>query len=370
LNSIKLFLMLTLGFSALAEIKDSVYDEFEGLALVDSLIRDGKLNQAEAELRSISERTDAYYHSLGHLEMAKKNWQAARASYQRASPSPQRELWLARSHDRLNDFVSCTRAYENSAKLWLDSDNDAIRKAACEFQTRKLREAWMTLKLAYDRRGSFPVHRERVALALECGLSQAALDLTLQNQNVTSTQLLNIAELFHARKFDREALTLLEWARTRAPFDADVNLSIAQIYFGRGLKRATVEAFERVAITQPRYHYHLAEFHRQAGRRIQAQYHNILTPAKTEKLKTQLAQWIDRRQYPLIAAVEPLILRSDLVSDDEVRYALAYALSRQAESERSLAYLTKIQRPELLEKSLHLKKQILESKLDTSDKRL
>jgi ribosomal protein L22 len=362
--------MLTLGFPALATIKDPVYDEFEGPALVDSLIRDGKLNQAEAELKSISERTDAYYHSLGHLEMANENWEAARLSYQRASPSPQRELWLARSYDRLSDFANCTRAYENSAKLWLDSDSDAIRKAACEFRTQKVREAWMTLKLAYGRRESFPLHRERVALALECGLSQVALDLALQTKNVSSAQLLDMAELFHAKKFDRESLTLLEWARMRAPFDADVNLSIAQVYFGRGLKRATVEAFERAAITQPKYHYHLAEFHRQAGRRIQAQYHNILTPAKTEKLKTQLAQWIDRRQYPLIAAVEPLILRSDLVRDDEVRYALAYALSRQAESERSLTYLAKIQQPELLEKSLHLKKQILESKLGASDTRL
>lgn len=370
MNSIKLLLILFFSFQAMSEVKDPVYDELEGLPLIDSLIRDGRLSQAETELKSINERTDAYHHSVGHLHMARENWAAARDSYRRATPTDRRDLWLARSYERLEAFNECVSAFENSGALWLNSEADSIRKAACEFKAGRIRAAWSTLTQAFDRYRSFSLQRERVSLALECGLSQEALELALGDNLLTSGEWLALAELFHLKKLDQEALILLEWARLRAPFDVDVNLSLAQVYFAKGMKLATVEAFHRASLTQPKYHYHLAEFHRQAGRHVQAQYHNILIPEKNEKFKAQLAQLIDRQHYPLIGAMEPLVLRSDLNRDDEVRYAMAYALSRQGEAGRSLFYLSRIQRPELLEKTAHLKRRILESLPATADKTL
>jgi hypothetical protein len=200
-----------------------------------------------------------------------------------------------------------------------------------------------------------------VALQLDLNLVNQALKTSLSNNAQRSTtELLALAELFHNKKASLEALTLIELARARSPFDLDTNLSAAQVYFQRGDLRSTANAFARASIRDRSFAYHATEMHRQLRNFQTATYHAQFIPHAKERLKARMAMYVDGGKFPLIASLDSLISRSELKNDDEMRYALSYSLLRQGNFNRPLIHLNRIRGPEFLQKAALLKKAALD----------
>ncbi len=350
---------------AFATVKDPTYDEVEGLDLVEALIRDGKLDIARKELKAMKP-SDRFWMVSGHLEMAAEKWSAAASHYEKSVLQPARQLHLARAVKALVDFKRCSQLFSESAELWLNKEADIIAKSECEYKSQRFELAWQTLKQGRAKKDSFPLLREQVALKLELNLVREALTTALAESSVRSiNELLSLAELFNDKKFSMEALTLVEMARQRSPLDLDANLSAAQIFFQRGDLHSTVEAFERAAKTDPKFNYHAAEMHRQLGHQERATFYSQFIPEDKKRLKTRMAIYVEKGRYPLIASMESVIARSELKDDDEMKYAMAYALLRQGDLSKSLKHLSRIVKPELQEKAALLKKAALDCQKGT-----
>ena len=350
---------------AFASVKDPTYDEVEGLDLVEALIRDGKLDIARRELKTI-QPSDRFWLVSGHLEMAEEKWTAAVKQYEKAINQPSRQLFLARATKALSDFNRCSLLFNDSAELWLSKESDIIAKTECDYKSQRLESAWQNLKKGRAKKDSFPLLREQVALKLEFNLVRDALTTALKGSSSRSiNELLSLAELFNDKKYSMEALTLVEVARQRAPLDLDANLSAAQIFFQKGDLHSTVEAFERAAKKDPKFNYHAAEMHRQLGHHERAIFYSQFIPEDKKRLKTRMAIYVEKGRYPLIASMESVISRSELKDDDEMKYAMAYALLRQGDLSKSLKHLSRIVKPELQEKAALLKKAALDCQKGT-----
>lgn len=355
-----LILTLTLILPVGAAVKDPIYDEFSGLDLVEALIRDGKHDLAETELKSItpSERKTRI---SGDLAYARQKFDSAIELYNKLSASPQHSLLRARARAHLKSWADCVSQFKSTGLLWLANPSDVILKASCEFQTQRHSAALATLIEGGQKHSDFSLQRERVSLLLELTLSQAALTAALERSATASaSDILGLAELFHAKKLSRETLILLEWGRTRYPFDVDVNLSLAKAYFAKGELRATAEAFERAARVDRKFNYHAAELRRQLGDKQTAAYWLPQIEDDKEKLRSRLAFYVDNSWYALIASMDSLVALSPLNQDDEVRYAMSYSLFRQGQVTKPLKYLSQIRSPQFAERAALLKKELLE----------
>jgi thioredoxin-like negative regulator of GroEL len=140
----------------------------------------------------------------------------------------------------------------------------------------------------------------------------------------------------------------------------DINLAFSQIYFHKGMMMVAQEGFSRAAHVDAKYFYHTAELNRQSGRYERSLFFNSHVQNEKERLKQKIATYVDANRYALIASMDSVIQRSELAKDEEILYALSYSLVRNGDRDKSLKYLAKITKPELIEKSTLLRQALLE----------
>jgi len=340
----------------------ATYDEWEGAELVEVLIRDGHLQDAERELKALPQNSKKHF-LFGQLYLAQGEWAKALTHLDVAPVTPVAQLHRGRALYQLERHADCLKAFELSNGLWKDADADAIAMSHCARKSGKAQQALTVLTQREKREPSQAISREVISWLLELRLSLQAYDYFFQRQTKWDANMaLAVAEMFLNHGYSPEALELVEIARLKDLGNLDVNLSAAQMYFQRGHIRATAEAFERAARVDAKYRYHVAEIHRQMSQFQAAIYFGQTIADMKERLKNRLALYVDRGQFTLIGSMEGLVGRSPLREDDETRYALAYSLSRQGQTESPLRYLRDIQRPELLEKATRLRMALLNSR--------
>jgi hypothetical protein len=380
MKALLLITLLSLSLEASAFVKDPVYDDLEGYELVSALIRDGKLDLAWEELKldSIKNKDTGRYELLvGKYYMGKNEWSKAIDHFKKAqkqtSTLPEADLLAARSKYQLKQYKDCQELYGKPTTTALLQENDFILKSQCEYKNQSPQKAWTTLLGAKEKFPSFAIERELIALKSTLGMAHEALTDALHwlhSSNVMSSQFMNLAEIFHAQKQENEALMILEAGRAREPMNAEINLTLSQMYFQKNLMQASAEGFSRAAESDSKYYYHAAELQRQLGNSQRSVYYNIYIEDPKEKLKQRIAGLVDMGNFPLIASLESIIQRSELSKDDEIRYALAYSLVREGQVEAPLKYLSQITRPELLEKTTVLRKTLIDCQEKKSSCRL
>lgn len=366
--------------AASAFVKDPIYDDLEGYDLISALINDGKLELAWGELKlSKNKSTDpARYHLLlGRYHSAKSEWGKAIDNFSKAQKNPKTkdnaDLQSARAHFQVKKYSTCQSLYEKTSVEPLMLESDWILRAQCEFKNKASSAAWSTLTRARVKFASFAVEREWIELQMALQMKHMALTTSLDwlhGKSVMPSQFMNLAEIFHAQGNLDEALTILEAGRAQNPMHVDMNLTLSQIYFQKGLLRSSAEGFARAAEKDGKYHYHAAELQRQLGNMELSRYQNIYITDPKEKLKQKIAAFVDAGNFPMIASLENIIQRSELSKDDEIRYALAYSLVREGQIDQPLQYLSQITKPELIEKTTVLRKTLLDCQTKKSECRL
>jgi tetratricopeptide (TPR) repeat protein len=371
IKTLFLFLILISHFlfskKAHGLVKDPLYDDLEGVALIRALLKDGKLELAKEEIQLLESKDVVQYRLLiGQWFFQKGEWKESLKNLsliQDRTLQPEAQLWMARNYFQMKNFEKCIQNYQHLVGVAFATENDFVSKSHCELKQKKYQEAWKTLWKARENYKSFSVEREFIALQVEMGLVHEALEHSLRwltAQDNIAVHYLNLAEIFQAKSHRKQAQTVLELGRVRHPLNLDLNLALSQLYFQEGLLLAAEEGFSRAALTDGKYYYHSAELNRQAGHFERSLYFNSLVVEEKERLKQKIATYVDANKYSLIASLDSVIQRSELQKDDEIRYALAYSLVRIGAIEKPLQYLSQITKPELIEKSTVLRQALID----------
>lgn len=350
--------------AAPAAASDPLYDELEGADLAAALLRDGKHAAARAALEGLAaseRRRRAALVALleGELALASGNpseavprFEAGLAAEGAAPLRGELELALARAHERSGRPKDCAAAATRAADLAYRTETEALRKASCERAAGDAVAAWGTLDRAIGTGLGFGARIEKARLMLSLGLREEA---SLQAQEhiagrATVSEALALAEALLEAGAKEEALLALETARLRFPHDQEVLLAVAPLYYARGLKRATADAFALASVHDPSYAEHAAETLRQAGGRQRSRYLNIYIPGERERGRQKLALAVEGSRWDLVSSMDSLVRRTKLDDDDEVSYALAFSLLRGGDLGRSRSYLERVKGAGLLAK--------------------
>lgn len=349
-------------------IEEPVYDEYEGLELVEALIRDTRLSEAKGLLhQEESSRPPSLFllRLKADLAKAEENWSQAATSY--------REI-LERL-PRTGEVLLRNRAYESLAEVEFRrqnakacaesfalvqgklSENSQLLRSRCEFQIGLWEKAWLSLQQFPD---GPTKDREMLQRYLDMGLFHAAENFVWRRllNSKSETEHLTLAEILLSHGANEESLRILEMARTRFPLSDEVLVAWAQLAHQKGLAFATAEAFAQASSRNPKYHFHAAELFRQIGRSERSLFHSVQIRDPEQKLKHKVALAVDRGRFEEIASLAGPISRSKLNEDEEIRYAVAFSLVRRGAHQDAEKWLGRISSPAFLPKATALRESL------------
>ncbi|NNK38050.1 MAG: hypothetical protein HKP03_06185, partial [Xanthomonadales bacterium] len=108
-----------------------------------------------------------------------------------------------------------------------------------------------------------------------------------------------------------------------------------------------------------------AELYRRSGQAYRALSLNGQLADQPEKFRQRLALYLQLRYFEQAAAMETPLYRVGLLEEEDLRYAIAYALFKSGEFDRAEVHLAELTRPDLFRKAAELRRAIQDCEEDS-----
>jgi len=349
-------------------------EAIDRLPLAALLIGDGNYDRARQVLAAVDSEADdfdaARYHTLsGLVALNLKEYPLAVQEFSQAIAAGQEAavvyLYLAQAHFGAEDYVSTLQALDDAGESATQIPSAFIIRAQALWSLERFDEAWAVLNEARvlfpDRAADFA--RRQVFLLVDQGLYQAALDLArdlvVLSEGEISDALAVGNALINANQAP-EASVLLEEALLRAPEDATVAKLLAQSYLAQNMRLSAAEVLRGSAYHNPDLLIEAAELFRQTGRLTEALTLNGQAIDQPKKLKQRLAILIGLERFNQAAAMMEDLERVQLLEEEDIRYAMAYALFKTGDYEAARSQLFFLESPENFRKATELRRVMAE----------
>jgi len=350
-------------------------DEVERLSLAALLIGDGNHERARGVLAAV-ELDDpdldlVRYHSLDGLvalnldELARAEVAFERAleagREQEESPADVIWLYLAQARFGQEDYPGTLAALDGAYPETTDLPSVHLMRAQSHWQMGELESAWQVFSSAAgrfpDRAGDFT--RQQVHLLVEQGLYQEAAALGQRfmiEGKATANDALAIGNaLREAGEYDR-AVRILEAARLEDSGNVRLARVLAQTWLDLDKVLPAADILHEAARLDPSLMAEAAELYRRAGWLMQALTLNARVIDQAKKLKQRLAIFIELGRFDQAAGMESDLVRTGLLNEEDIRYALAYALFKTGRYQQAESHLTRLTRDDLFQRANELRR--------------
>lgn len=329
---------------------EPVYDELEGPALVQQLIRDQKWDLAESQLKDLSIDSQTFLFKVQILNSTGREHEAALLLQNPKYQTDEILFERARSFSLMKNAKKCSEEkFRQTAvlefkkiQLLFDCHMKAERPALAysllvprvDLDSRNL-----LLQFLLDRK----IIGEAVALIEE------------QIQKKVSPDLL-LSWIEKLPSFEKTRL--LEVLKASGPTHEAVLLAWADHQYQTGNRVNALSGFQTLSQLNPEWNFIAGELHRTQGLFEQAQWYAWQVPKKEESLKLKMSTAIDRQRYlELLGLQGPVERNESIVSEQNFIYALIYANVSAQIPQRGQILLRHLRDPELIKKSQILLKQ-------------
>ena len=376
-RSILLPLVLSLAMSTPVLAADSP-DEVDYLALAALMLRDGNIDRAIVALDQVDTAAEGidlvrYYTLLGMAYMRRNEFEPARDALNRAIGSGEPEavvhIYLAQVNYQLEDYAAVIDSLELAGAAVERVPSVYHMKAQCYWLLDDPIMALATLDQAtvvFPSDVSFA--RRKVFYLVDLGLFKEAVVLGRQYLETAAGKLEDYVALGNALRASGEldeAARLLEQAQLIFPDSADVKKVLAHVYIEREELSAAADLLYRAALLDPSLQPEAAELYRRSGQVYRALTLNTQVSDQREKLRQRMALYLQMESFEQAAAMEIPLKRLGLLEDEDLSYAIAYALFKTGEFESAEKHLATLNRPDLFRKAAELRRAIQDCRQDT-----
>ena len=348
------------------------------LELAAVLASDGHYDKAAVEFAKVDaadpELDAIKYHTLGGLialnrqqpEAAVKAFEAAIAAGQ---AEPTIYLYLAQAQFGLERYADVLKTLDRAGATFDTLPPVFLMRAQAHWLLKERERAFAVLA---DGARRFPANteflRREVFFLMELGLYQEAAargqQYLARAEGKEADYVAIGTALKRARQFDA-ALAFLESARLKFPASENVVKALAATYLDHGQPLAAGELMYRAALANPALKPEAAELFRRAKLYARALAVNAEISDQPVKLKQRLGILIELGRTAEVAGMQAALMRTRLLDDEDVRYALAYALFKEGDFAAAEGHLAKLTKPELFRKATELR----QSMQDCADER-
>ncbi len=344
-------------------------EEVDHLAIAARLIRDGHHARAETVLRQVDLKQpglalDRHYTLLGLAQLQLGRHAEAVMSLKKAVKHGQTEPVV---HSYMAQAFFGLERY-HGVLFELAKAGDAGRSAPGLFSMRarshwELGQRAPALAALEQGLAAFPdreqLERARLTYLIELGLFQEVSRVGatfLNREGATADDYAMVAEGLRRSKQLDQAKDVLEGARLRFPDRPRLTVLLAHTYRDSGNPLVAAMLFEDAVRFDRDHALAAAELYLKAGRVSRAISLNARVTDQRKKMKQRLKILLEIERFAEIAAMEAKLARIGLLSDEDIRYALAYAHFETGQFDEAEAHLKRLSDPKLFEKALHLRR--------------
>lgn len=362
--------VIVLGFySSFVWTADNKVQPINFIELAAVMLKDGHNDRALLALQSVdleNKKTDLarFYTLQGLAYMGLNDLVAAKDSLQQAVKNGQKDqaiyIYLAQVYFGLKDYQ---RTIDAISKAGSQVNKDATLLSLKAESYWHLRETDAAIHTLNDGQKAFPADfrflKRKVFYFVELGLYQEAVRLGreyLQRSKATAADYIALGNALRLSKEYQEALNILEIARLQFPHDEMVAKLLAHTYLDQGKLNSAAFILEQAGLLNPNLQAEAAEIYRRAGRFHKALTLNESISDQKVKFKQRLSILLALKQFERAANMESSLYRTGLLDDQDVRYALAYALFSSGRFTKANKHLDHLKNAELFRKGTELRR--------------
>ena len=352
---------------AWASEKKAQPTDFIELAAV--MLKDGHSDRALLALQSVdleNKKTDLvrFYTLQGLAYMNLNDLEAAKDSLQQAVKNGQKDpaifIYLAQVYFGLKDYKQTIQAI---VKAGDQANKDASLISLKAESYWHLKETDAAINALNEGQKNFPGDfrflKRKVFYFVELGLYQEATNLGreyLKRSKAAAADYIALGNALRLSREYQEALSILEIARLQFPNDEMIAKLLAHTYLDQGKFNSAAFILEQAALLNPALQAEAAEIYRRAGRFHKALTLNESINDQKVKFKQRLSLLLALKQFERAANMESSLYRAGLLEDQDVRYALAYALFSSGRFPEANKHLDHLKNAELFRKGTELRR--------------
>lgn len=377
-------LILLSGFSLCAVADDDT--EVNYLDLAALMLRDGNLDRALGALDQIDleaeQQTNAeldeddeerfdfgrYWALRGTTHQRRNEMELARDAFNKAIEAGRTDasifLSIAQISFSLQDYQAALDAVNRAGREVERIASVYHLKAQANWLLERHSNAIAVLDQAskiFPEDNSF--QRRKVFFLIELGLYQEAAVLGEQYLAATAGSADDYIAIGNALRQSGQiddALRFLEAAQIKYPQNVTIKKVLAHTYIDQGSLHVAADVINEAAIIDPALLPEAAELYRRAGQIYRALSLNSEVIDQQAKLKQRLAIFIELSRFEQAGAMENDLRRLGLLDNEDVRYALAFALFKSGEFDRAEQHLSLLTRTDLFRKAIEVRRAMQE----------
>ncbi len=353
----------------LAEEAEQNLDDVNYLELASLMLKDNNIERAESALSQVDVNVADFdlqrFHIItGLLQVRKGENQAAIDAFVAAKK-------LGEVDSVINVYLAQSAFATEQYQLTLSALDDAgttIQKIPSVYHMRGqahwlLKQHEMALavmnqaSLIFPEDASFP--RRKIFYLIELGLNSTAAEQGLEyleKHQADATDYVAIGNALRASGNLILAIRFLERAQLKFVNNQEITKALAATYISNQSYHTAAQLVHKLALTDNSLLSEAAELYRRAGQRNMALTMNSLVENQEQKLKQRLGLLIELENYEQAANMENDIKRVRIDSDENILYAMAFALFKVGDYDKAESYLSRITDTQLFQKAVEVRK--------------
>ena len=339
------------------------------MELAATMLKDGYSGRALLALQSVDiddKKTDLarFYTLQGLAYMKLKDFMAAKDSLQLSVKNGQQDtvifVYLAQIHYSLKDYPATILAVRNASGQVQKNPSLTFLKAQSHWHLKQADEAINTLNKGQTLfPNDFRFLKRHVLYLVQLGLYQEAVRLGRKYLDVSKAAVEDYVAFGNAlrlsKKFE-EAANILEIARLQFPDNVIVAKLLAHTYLDQDKLNSAAFILEQAALINSDFLSEAAEIYRRAGRLHKALTLNTGIRNQKVKFKQRLSILLALKQFERAANMASSLYRAGLLADQNIRYALAYALFSSGRFSAAEKHLHHLKDATLFRKGIELRR--------------
>jgi len=365
----KLLLILLTALQLTLFAAETASDDIDHVALAALLMKDGHYARAAETLQNADTTAEDFdfvrYYTLQGLIFTKQQlYTAANEKFYKAIESGQTDpsiyLYIAQNHFKLKEYQETIDALDKAGDLGTSKPQLMALRAECHWKLGQHADALASLEQLIKRFSDYyAAYKQRFYYFVELELYQSALEdaeIYLAHEKPNAKTSLSLIGALRKSGATEKATLLAEKANLQFVDNAEITVMLAHLYLDQENVQAAADLFDEASIEDQKYTKEAAEMLRRAREFTTALYKNTQIDDMQEKYKQRIAIFLEFGDYERVVVSRPALVRSGLIEDENIRYALAYAYYMTGEYDASENELKQLTRPDLFEKATELRK--------------
>lgn len=346
-------------------------DKIDYVALGSTLVKDGYIQRAKTVLDKVDIKKPDFdfitYYTLKGIVFHKTGYPMLSnifldAAIERGQTSSSIYLYKARNFWQRREYQQVIEALDLAGQAAKDNPQMLVIKAEAYKQLGNMDSAWTALDEGIALHPDYSrFYSQKFYYLLELGYYQSAQDYAqkyLKEEDYSAKEYLAVAYALRENKQYDSAAALLEEGVIKYSEDDKLIELLGQVYIDQEQYLMAALVFDWASMSYPKFSAKAASLYLKSDNPVRSLQLNRRISQQEEKFRQRVGIDIHLEDYESMVAKTESLKRYDLLSDENILYALGFAHFKNGDYDQSRSFLKRITDHQLFTKASHLFKQI------------